>query len=82
MTMTSNQDRMYYNVISWTLQLLSLTYKYKQLFPLIQNRDFNGLVLHGICVTIFTANIVNKLNLSINNMEMVRLINGVLYVNS
>ena len=78
---TMKVNRMY-NYITWVLHLLSLTYKYKQLFPLIQTRDFNGLALHGIGLLAFTANIINKLNILLNCAEMVRLINEVLRINS
>ena len=78
-TMTVNRK---YNYITWALLLLSLTYKFKQLLPLMETQDFNGLVLHGISLTIFIASVIEKLSILLNSTEMVRLINEVLHINS
>ena len=79
MTMETNRA---YNYTTWVLFLLALAYKYKQLFTLIETRDFNGLVIHGVFVVALSANIVLKLNIWLYNTELTRLITVVMRINS
>ena len=79
MTMKINRVSYYF---SWILLLLSLIYRYKILIKLMETRDFNGLVIHGIFLIAYTADVIYKVNFWLNSTEMIRLINEVLFVNS
>ena len=79
--MTVRTNRIPYYA-SWIILLLSLIYRYKILFQLIETSNFNGFVIHGIFLIAYTADVVCKLNFWFNSTEMTRLINEVQFVNS
>ena len=81
MYMKSNPNRIY-DILTWLLLISSLSFKYKQVRVLLESRDINGLILHGVFVIAFSAGTVFKLNIWLHKTELVSLVNEVMEINT
>ena len=80
MTMKTSPSRIY-NFLSWLLLLSSLSFKFSQVPLLLDNRDINGLILHGLFVVAFAASTIFKLNIWLHKTELVSLLNQIMEIN-
>ena len=81
MLMKSNSNRIY-DVLTWLLLITSLSFKLKQLRPLLETHDINGLIIHGLFLIAYSAGTIFKLNIWLHKTELVSFVNQIMEINT